>query len=382
MEFQYTEEHLMLRRTVRQFAEQELAKDARERDAEERFPTEQVKKMGELGFMGIQVDPKYGGGGMDTVAYAILIEELSRVDASAGVICSVNNSLVCYGIEAFGTEEQKQKFLVPLARGEKLGSFCLSEPSTGSDASALQTTIMRDGDHWVINGTKNFITNGAHADTYLVFGTEDKSKGYKGVRCILVERGAPGFKVGKKEKKLGIRSSDTVSLVFDNCRVPVENLLGEPEKGFRIALTILDTGRIGIAAQALGIAVGALEQALNYAKERKQFGRPIADFQAIQFMLAEMDTRIQAARLLIYHAATLKDRGEPYEAAASRAKLYASETAMFCADRAVQIHGGYGYIKDYPVERFLRDAKITEIYEGTSEIQKLVIARNLLKKGL
>ncbi len=379
MDFQYTEEQLMLRQTVRDFAEQELAKDARERDAEERFPTEQVKKMGELGFMGIQVDPKYGGGGMDTVAYAILIEELSRVDASAGVICSVNNSLVCYGLEKFASEEIKQKYLVPLAKGEKLGSFCLSEPGSGSDASALKTTAVRDGDEWVINGTKNFITNGVHADVYIVFATEDPSKGYKGVRCIVVDRDNPGVKIGKKEKKLGIRSSDTASIIFEDCRVPVTNLVGEPEKGFRIALTILDCGRIGIAAQALGIAVGAFEAAVKYAKEREQFGRPIARFQAIQFMLAEMDTRIHAARWLIYHAANLKDRGEPYEAAASRAKLYASETAMFCADRAVQIHGGYGYIKDYPVERFLRDAKITEIYEGTSEIQKLVIARHVLK---
>lgn len=380
MEFKLTEEHIMLRQTVRDFAERELAPTVRERDAQEAFPTEQVKKMGELGFMGIQVDPRYGGGGMDTIAYAILIEELSRVDASAGVICSVNNSLVCYGLEKFGNEAQKQKYLVPLARGEKLGAFCLSEPAAGSDASSLKTTAVRDGDFWVINGTKNFISNGGHADVYIVFATENPSAGYRGVRCIIVERDTPGFRVGKKEKKLGIRSSDTVSLVFDNCRVPVENLMGEPEKGFRIALTILDCGRIGIAAQAVGIATGAFEHAVRYAKERQQFGRPIAQFQAIQFMLAEMDVRIQASRLLTYHAAWLKDTGQPYEAAASRAKLYASETAMFCADRAVQIHGGYGYIKDYPVERFLRDAKITEIYEGTSEIQKLVIARHILGK--
>ena len=379
MDFQYTEEHLMLRQTVRDFAERELAPDARERDAEERFPYEQVKKMGELGFMGIQVDPRYGGGGMDTVSYAILIEELSRVDASAGVICSVNNSLVCFGLEVFGNEMQKQTYLTPLAKGEKLGAFCLSEPGSGSDASALKTSARRDGDFWVINGTKNFITNGVNADVYIVFATEDPSAGYKGVRAIIVERETPGVKIGKKEKKLGIRSSDTASVIFDNCRVPLHNLLGEPEKGFRIALTILDCGRIGIAAQALGIAVAAFEAAVQYAKERQQFGRPIAKFQAIQFMLAEMDVRIHAARWLIYHAATLKDRGEPYEAAASRAKLFASQTAMFCADRAVQIHGGYGYIKDYPVERFLRDAKITEIYEGTSEIQKLVIARHVLK---
>ncbi|RMD91400.1 MAG: acyl-CoA dehydrogenase [Calditrichaeota bacterium] len=380
MDLQLSEEHLMLRKTVREFAETELAKDAKERDIQERFPDEQVRKMAELGFLGIEVDPKYGGGGMDTISYVILMEELSRVDASAGVICSVNNSLFCYGLEKFGTEAQKQKYLVPTAKGEKLGAFALSEPSTGSDASNLQTTAVRQGNEWVLNGTKNFITNGAHAEHFLVFATEDKSAGYKGVRCLLVERSAPGFKVGKKEKKLGIRSSDTVSLIFDNCRVPLENLLGEPQHGFRIALSILDAGRIGIAAQALGIAVGAFDAAVQYAKERQQFGQRLANFQAIQFMLAEMDTRIQAARLLIYDAALRKDRGENFEAAASRAKLYASETAMFCADRAVQIHGGYGYIRDYPVERYLRDAKITEIYEGTSEIQKLVIARNIIGK--
>lgn len=378
MDFSYTEEQMMLRQTVREFAENELAKDAGERDEQERFPKEHVRKMGELGFLGIQVQPEYGGGGMDTIAYSLLIEELSRVDASAGVIASVNNSLVCYGLEKFGSEEQKQKYLVPLASGKKLGAFCLSEPSTGSDASSLQTTIVREGDEYVINGAKNFITNGTQADVYIVFATEDKSAGHKGVRCVIVERDTPGFEIGKKEKKLGIRSSDTCSLLFDDCRVPVSNLVGEPQHGFRIALSVLDKGRIGIASQALGIAVGAFDAAVSYAKEREQFGRPIAKFQAIQFMLAEMDLRIQATRLLIYEAASRKDAGLDFSIHSARAKLHAAETAMFCADKAVQIHGGYGYIKDYPVERFLRDAKITEIYEGTSEIQKLVIGRSVL----
>ena len=309
-----------------------------------------------------------------------MVEERRRVDASAGLIASVNNSRVCAGIERFGTDAQKQQVLAPLAAGKKLGSFCLSEPSTGSDASALQTTATRDGDDWIINGTKNWITNGTQADTYLVFATEDKSKGYGGVHCFLVERDTPGFSIGKKEKKLGIRSSDTCSLIFDQCRVPNANMLGEPNKGFRVAMFILDGGRIGIASQALGIAVASLEAAVSYAKERQQFGRPIADFQAIQFMLAEMEMEIYAARLLIYQAAVQKDRGERFSVAAATAKLHASRTAMFCADKAVQIHGGVGYTKDYPVERYLRDAKITEIYEGTSEIQKLVIARDVLKR--
>lgn len=380
MDFSLSEEQSMIRQTAREFAEKELAADARERDAEERFPKQQVKKMAELGFMGIMVDPKYGGGGMDTISYCIVIEELSRVDASAGVIASVNNSLVCAGIEEFGTETQKQQVLTPLASGQKLGSFCLSEPSTGSDASALQTTAVREGDHWILNGTKNWITNGTRADTYLVFATEDKSIGYKGVHCFIVERDTPGFTIGKKEKKLGIRSSDTCSLIFDQCRVPAENMLGKPNKGFRVAMFILDGGRIGIAAQALGIAEASLNAAVKYAKERTQFGRAIADFQAIQFMLAEMEVEIDAARWLIYQAALKKDSGARFSAEAAKAKLHASRTAMFCADKAVQIHGGYGYIKDYPVERYLRDAKITEIYEGTSEIQKLVVARDLLSE--
>ncbi|MCA9731343.1 MAG: acyl-CoA dehydrogenase [Deferribacteres bacterium] len=379
MDFTYSEEQELLRQTVRDFAEKELSKDAQQRDAEEKFPKEHVKKMGELGFMGLQVDPSWGGGGMDTVAYSILIEELSRVDASLGVIASVNNSLVCYGLEKYGTDAQKEKYLKPLAQGMKLGAYCLSEPGTGSDASALQSTCSKDGDDWIINGTKNFITNGTQANVYIVFATEDKSAGYGGVRCLIVERDTPGFIIGRKEKKLGIRSSDTCSLIFENCRVPLTNTLGDPEKGFSIAMSILNKGRIGIASQALGIAVGAFDAARDYAKERVQFGKPIARQQAVQFMLAEMDVRIHAARYLIYDAANRKDRGLDFTAASARAKLFAAETAMYCADKAVQIHGGYGYIKDYPVERFLRDAKITEIYEGTSEIQKIVISRNALK---
>jgi butyryl-CoA dehydrogenase len=289
------------------------------------------------------------------------------------------NSLGIGPLYYFGSEEQKRKYLVPLAKGEKLGCYCLSEPGTGSDASNLQTTCVRDGDSWVINGAKNFITNGGHADVAIVFATENKNGGYRSVRAFIVDTDTPGFSVGRKEKKLGIRSSDTVSLNFDNCRVPAENLLGPAEKGFRIALEILDAGRIGIASQALGIAVGAFEAAVHYAKERQQFGKPLASFQAIQFMLAEMQTRITASRWLIYEAAYLKDSGQDFAAASARAKLFASETAMFCADKAVQIHGGAGYLKDHPVERFLRDAKITEIYEGTSEIQKLVIARDALQ---
>lgn len=378
MDFSYTEEQKMLRKMVREFAENELAPDARERDREERFPDAQVKKMGELGFLGIYVDPKWGGGGMDMISYCIMMEELSRVDASAGVVASVNNSLICAGLEKFGTEAQKEKYLRPLAKGEKLGAFCLSEPSTGSDASALKTTAVLKGDKYIINGAKNFITNGTKSQVYLVFATLDVNSSYKGVRCFIIERDTPGFTIGKKEKKLGIRSSDTCSLNFDQCAIPAENLLGERDDGFSIALTVLDGGRIGIASQALGIASGAFDAAVKYAKEREQFGKPISSFQAIQFMLAEMEIKIEAARLLIYKSASLRDAGENYSIASARAKLFASETAMFCADKAVQIHGGYGYIKDYPVERFLRDAKITEIYEGTSEIQKLVVARDVL----
>ncbi|MFQ6113344.1 MAG: acyl-CoA dehydrogenase [bacterium] len=380
MDFFLTDEHNLIQKTAREFAQNEVAKDAGERDRLEKFPEQHVKKMAELGFMGMMVDPKYGGGGMDTISYVLVLEELSKVDASVGVICSVNNSLVCQGIEEFGTEEQKQKYLVPLAKGEKLGAYCLSEPGSGSDAAGMLTTANYNGDHYVLNGTKNFITNGMHADVYIMFALTDASLKHKGISAFIVEREFPGFKVGKKEKKLGIRSSDTVSIIMEDCVVAKENLLGNESDGFKIAMKILDGGRIGIAAQALGIAQGSLEAAVNYSKERVQFGKSISEFQAIQFMLADMETQIHAARLLTFYAAWKKDQNMNYSIEASKAKLFASETAVDAAEKAVQIHGGYGYLKDYPVERFMRDSKITEIYEGTSEIQRLVIARSLLGK--
>ncbi|MFQ5769286.1 MAG: acyl-CoA dehydrogenase, partial [bacterium] len=358
----------------------EVAKDAAERDRLEKFPEHHVKKMAELGFMGMMVNPKYGGGGLDTISYVLVIEELSKVDASVGVICSVNNSLVCFGIEDFGTEEHKQKYLVPLAKGEKLGAFCLSEPASGSDAAGMKTTAVLKDDHFILNGTKNFITNGMYADYYIMIALTDPSLGYKGISAFIVEKDFPGFSIGKKEKKLGIRSSDTVSIIMDDCLVPKQNLLGQVGEGFKIAMQTLDGGRIGIAAQALGIAQGALEAALNYSKERVQFGRSISKFQAIQFMLADLETQINAARLLIFQAAWKKDQGQDFVMEAAKAKLFASETATAVSEKAVQIFGGYGYLKDYPVERFMRDSKITEIYEGTSEIQRLVIARGLLGK--
>jgi len=379
MDFKLTDEHQQVRAEIRRFAEQELAPDAAERDTLEKFPHRQIKELGRLGYLGMTTSVQYGGQGADMISYVIVIEELSRVDASAGVVVSVNNSLVCYGLEVFGSEQIKQKHLIPLAKGELLGAYCLSEPGTGSDAGNLQTTAERQGDYYVINGTKNFITNGVNADRFIVFATQDKAAGHKGVSAFVVEKGMPGFSVGKKEKKLGIRSSDTAMLNFENVKIPKENLLGQERQGFRIAMTILDCGRIGIAAQAVGIAQGALEAAIKYAKERVQFGRPLAEFQAIQFMLADMATAVEAARLLVYRAATIKDEGGDYSAAAAQAKLFASQVAVDCAVKAVQVYGGAGYLKDYPVERFMRDARITEIYEGTSEIQKLVIARSLLK---
>ncbi len=378
MDFFLTQEHKLIQQTAREFAQNEVTKDAAERDRLEKFPEHHVKKMAELGFMGMMVDPKYGGGGMDTISYVLVIEELSKVDASVGVVCSVNNSLVCHGIEEFGTEEQKQKYLVPLAKGEKLGAYCLSEPGSGSDAAGMKTTAQRNGNHYVLNGAKNFITNGMYANVYIMFALTDPPLKHKGISAFLIEREFPGFQVGKKEKKLGIRSSDTVSIIMEDCKVPKANLLGKEGEGFKIAMKILDGGRIGIAAQALGIAQGALEAAINYSKERVQFGRPIAHFQAIQFMLADMETRINAARLLTFQAAWKKDQKMNYSTEAAKAKLFASETAVAVAEKAVQIHGGYGYLKDYPVERFMRDSKITEIYEGTSEIQRLVIARSLV----
>ncbi|HEX9654165.1 MAG TPA: acyl-CoA dehydrogenase [bacterium] len=381
MDFALTEEHRLIQETARQFAQNEVAKDAAERDRQEQFPAHHVRKMAELGFMGMMVDPKYGGGGMDTISYVIAIEELSKVDASVGVVCSVNNSLVCYGIETYGSEELKQKYLVPLAKGEKLGAFCLSEPNSGSDASAMKTTAVLKGDYYVLNGTKNWITNGKYADYYVMTALTNPALGPKGISAFVVEKQFPGFAVGKKEKKLGIRSSDTVSIIMEDCRVPKENLLGREGDGFRIAMRTLDGGRIGIAAQALGIAQGALEAAIKYSKERVQFGKAIGQFQAIQFMLADMETRIVGARLLTYQAAWKKDQQQNFSSEAAMAKLSASETAVFASSNAVQVYGGYGYLKDYPVERFMRDSKITEIYEGTSEIQRMVIARGLLERA-
>ncbi|MBI1805677.1 MAG: acyl-CoA dehydrogenase [Ignavibacteria bacterium] len=379
MNFDFSETQLMIRETARKFAEEEIAPSASERDEKEEFPTEAVKKLGELGFMGMMVPEQYGGSSLDTVSYVLAIEEVSKVDASCGVIMSVNNSLVCFGLNQWGSEEQKQKYLAPLAVGKKLGAFALSEPEAGSDASNQRTRATRDGDYYVLNGTKNFITNGANADVVLVMATTDKSKGANGVSTFIVEKETPGFSVAKKEKKLGIRSSDTVSLAFQDCRVPVANRIGEEGFGFKFAMKTLDGGRIGIAAQASGIAKASLEASIRYAKQRKAFGKYIAEFQAIQFKLADMATNIDAARMLIFKAAALKDAGQPYALVAAMAKLYASKVAVGSALEAIQIHGGYGYIKDYSVERYLRDAKITEIYEGTSEVQRIVISRALLR---
>lgn len=379
MNFQFTETHLMIRDTARQFANDELAPTVIERDEKEEFPYDAVKKMGELGFMGMMVSEGYGGAGLDTISYVLALEEIGKVDASACVIMSVNNSLVCWGLESFGTEEQKQKYLVDLASGKKLGAFALSEPEAGSDATNQRTTARRDGDEYVINGTKNFITNGAHADVVLVMASTDRSKGARGVSAFIVEKGTPGFSVAKKEKKLGIRSSDTVSLAFDDCRIPVVNRIGEEGFGIKFALKTLDGGRIGIATQALAIAEASLDASIKYSKERKAFEKPIAELQAIQFKLAEMATDIEAARHLVLHAASLKDNKQPYATEAAMAKLFASKISVRCALEAVQIHGGYGYIREYHVERYLRDSKITEIYEGTSEIQKMVISRALLQ---
>jgi alkylation response protein AidB-like acyl-CoA dehydrogenase len=378
MNFEFNETQLMIKDMARQFAEEELLPKVLERDEKEEFPYEAVKKMGELGLMGMMVSEQYGGAGLDTVSYVLAMEEVSKVDASAGVIMSVNNSLVCWGIEMYGTDAQKEKYLRDLATGKKLGAFALSEPEAGSDATNQRTTAERRGDSYILNGTKNFITNGAHADVVLVMATTDRSKGHKGVSAFIVEKTFPGFTVAKKEKKLGIRGSDTVSLAFTDCVVPKENLISEEGFGIKFALQTLNGGRIGIAAQALGIAQGSLEAALKYSKTRKAFDHPIADFQAIQFKLADMATATEAARMLTLRAAFLKDQGEDYATAAAMAKLYASKVAVASALEAIQIHGGYGYMKEYHVERFLRDAKITEIYEGTSEIQRIVIARSLL----
>jgi alkylation response protein AidB-like acyl-CoA dehydrogenase len=381
LQLDLTETHEMIRDTAREFAQNEVAPTAIQRDINGEFPYDAVQKMGELGFMGMMVDPEWGGAGLDAVSYVIAMEEISKVDASVGVIMSVNNSLVCWALETYGTDEQKEKYLRPLASGQKLGAYCLSEPEAGSDATQQHTMAARDADGtWVLNGTKNWITNGTTADFYLVYAQTDRTKGYKGISCFIVEKGMPGFTQGLKEDKLGIRSSDTCSLQFQDVRLSDESMLGPEGRGFNIAMETLNGGRIGIAAQALGIAQGAFEAAVSYSKERKAFGKPIADLQAIQFKIADMATKISAARELVYRAASTKDRGERYVRQASMAKLFASKTAVEVALEAVQVHGGYGYVREYKVERYLRDAKITEIYEGTSEIQHIVIARELLKE--
>jgi butyryl-CoA dehydrogenase len=379
MQFEHTEDQQMLRDMVRQFVEKEAAPTVAERDEHMIWPEALVKKMGELGLMGVAVSEEFGGAGLDYISYAIIIEELSRVDASLGVIASVNNSLVCYGLEKFGTEEQKRELLVPLASGRSLGAFSLSEPGAGSDAAAQKTTAVREGDEYVINGVKNWVTNGDHADTIILMAMTDPAKGHRGITAFLVDTHAPGCSIVKVENKLGIRSAHSCQMAYDNYRVPAWRRLGEEGQGFKIAMTILNAGRIGIAAQALGIAQGAYEAALNYTKVREQFGQPISEFQAVGFTLADMATRIKAARLLTYEAAWRKDNGLDYVKDASMAKLFASETAMWTATKAIQLHGSNGYSKEYSVERYFRDAKITEIYEGTSEIQRLVISREITR---
>ncbi|GAB3707020.1 acyl-CoA dehydrogenase family protein [Spirosoma flavus] len=379
LNFNLSEEHLAVQEAARDFAQNELLPGIIERDNEARFPAEQVKRMGELGFLGMMVSPEYGGGGMDAVSYVLAMEEISKVDASASVIMSVNNSLVCYGLEAYGTEEQKQKYLTRLATGEIIGAFCLSEPEAGSDATSQTTTAEDKGDHYLVNGTKNWITNGNSSGVCLVVAQTDREKKHRGINCLIIEKGTPGFVVGKKEDKMGIRASDTHSLLFTDVKVPKANRIGEDGFGFKFAMSTLNGGRIGIAAQALGIAAGAYELALKYSQERKAFGKQLFDHQAIQFKLAEMATKIEAARLLVYKAARLKDEQKDYVQAAAMAKLFASDVAMWATTEAVQIHGGYGYVKEFHVERLMRDAKITQIYEGTSEIQKLVIARELIR---
>ena len=379
MNFELTEEHLAVKEAARDFAQNVLKPGVIERDNLQKFPTEEIKQLAELGFMGMMVDPKYGGSGMDTLSYVLAMEEISKVDASTSVCMSVNNSLVCWGIEKYGNEEQKQKFLRPLATGEKIGAFCLSEPEAGSDATSQQTTAIDMGDHYLLNGTKNWITNGSSASVYLVIAQTNRELGHKGINALIIERGMEGFIVGAKEDKLGIRGSDTHTLLFNDVKVPKENRIGEDGFGFTFAMKVLSGGRIGIAAQALGIAAGGFELALAYSKERKTFGKEIYKHQAIAFKLADMATEIEAARLLVYRSALDKDNGRNYDQSSAMAKLYASKVAMEQTIEAVQIHGGYGFVKEYHVERLMRDAKITQIYEGTSEIQKIVISRGLLK---
>ena len=379
MDFSLSEEQIMIRDAARDFARTELLPGVIERDNAQKFPTEQVKKMGELGFLGMMVDPAYGGGGMDTLSYVLAIEELSKVDASSSVIMSVNNSLVCYGLETYANEEQKQKYLTKLCTGASLGAFCLSEPEAGSDATSQKTTAIDKGDHYVLNGTKNWITNGGRADVYIIIAQTDKDKGHKGINAFIIEKGMAGFEIGPKEDKLGIRGSDTHSLMFNDLKVPKENRIGEDGFGFKFAMKTLAGGRIGIAAQALGIAGGAYDLAREYSKVRKSFGKAICDHQAIAFKLADMHTSIEAVRLLVMKAAWDKDQGNDYVMSGAMAKLYASQVAMDVSVEAVQVHGGNGFVKEYHVERMMRDAKITQIYEGTSEIQKIVISRGLLR---
>ncbi len=379
MKFDLSEEHLAVRDAARDFAQNVLKPGVIERDEAQRFPAEEMKQLGELGFLGMMVDPKYGGSGMDTLSYALAIEEISKVDASASVCLSVNNSLVCWGLEKFGTEEQKQKYLIPLAKGEKIGAFCLSEPEAGSDATSQQTTAIDKGDHYLLNGTKNWITNGSTASVYLVIAQTNVEAKHKGINAFIIERGMDGFIVGAKENKLGIRGSDTHTLLFNDVKVPKENRIGEDGFGFTFAMKVLSGGRIGIAAQALGIAGGAYELALAYSKERKAFGKEISKHQIIAFKLADMATDIEAAKMLVYKSAIDKDMGRNYDQSGAMAKLYASRIAMKHTVEAVQVHGGYGFVKEYHVERLMRDAKITQIYEGTSEIQQIVISRNILK---
>jgi alkylation response protein AidB-like acyl-CoA dehydrogenase len=380
MDFKLTEEHLMIREAARDFANSDLLPGVIDRDEKQEFPAAQVKKMGELGFLGMMASPEYGGGGMDTISYVLAMEEISKIDASASVVMSVNNSLVCWGLDTYGNQEQKEKYLSKLTTGEKLGAFCLSEPEAGSDATSQKTTAIDKGDHYILNGTKNWITNGNSADYYLVIAQTHRELKHKGINAFIVEKGWEGFDIGVKENKLGIRGSDTHSLHFTDVKVPKENRIGEDGFGFKFAMKTLSGGRIGIAAQALGIAAGAYELALQYSQVRKAFGTEISNHQAIAFKLADMHVSIEAARHLVMKAAWDKDNGENYDLSGAMAKLYASKVAMDVAVEAVQVHGGNGYVKEYHVERLMRDAKITEIYEGTSEIQKIVISRSILKK--
>ncbi len=379
MDFQLSEEHIAVRDAARDFAQNVLKPGVIDRDEKQLFPTEEIKQLSELGFMGMMVDPKYGGGGMDTISYVLAMEEISKIDASTSVVMSVNNSLVCWGIEKFGTEEQKQKYLKPLAMGQKIGAFCLSEPEAGSDATSQRTTAIDKGDHYLLNGTKNWITNGGSASYYIVIAQTDVEKGHKGINAFIVEKEWEGFTVGAKENKMGIRASDTHTLMFTDVKVPKENRIGEDGFGFSFAMKVLSGGRIGIAAQALGIASGAMELAIAYAKEREAFGKPINQHQAIAFKLADMATTVEASRLLCLKAAWMKDAGLNFDKESAMAKVFASQTAMDVATEAVQVHGGYGFVKEYHVERLMRDAKITQIYEGTTEVQKIVISRSVLR---